>query len=73
MAVLQNPAPGNISGVSVNTFMTTDWLELLDLSPIKTNSMEHRLTLIICLEENIINTVRSLRRFLVISHYISQT
>lgn len=50
--------------------MIIDWFELLDLSRIKINSMKHRLTLIICLEENVINIVSSLRRFLVTSYCI---
>ena len=48
--------------------MTIDWFELLDLSPIKINSMECRLTLLTHLEENIINS--SLRRLLVTSYSI---
>ena len=64
-AVLPNPAPWKHHWVSLNTFTTIDGFELLDLSPIKINSMKCRLTLPTCLEENIINTeVSSLRRFL---------
>ena len=48
--------------------MTIDWFELLDLSAIKINSMECRLTLLTHLEENIINS--SLRRLLVTSYSI---
>lgn len=38
--VLPNPAPWRHLWVSVNTFMTIDWFELLNLLPIKINSIK---------------------------------